>query len=533
MNSLDNSKKNPADKAKKRANFTVIEAGAEPAEPAPSQEHEEPAEQNKKPIKLDCNDTTLRTCQLWLKKHEIELCYSAYNPVGYVWAEGDKVSSNSNSLVNKFISRNQHHNKELVRACFDIIAEEAPIYNPVINALEALPELPDPSHNYYADLAKGVSDDLPLAAEAIGLWLRQGVAAPYNGIDGNEDNLFSLPYVLLLMGLQGGGKTTFFAKCEEALAGARYFSQLPTIPTEDERDRTNTLLSSHIVELGEFSAITGRRRNEEIKFELSKRQRSYRPQRGREIPPFPVRQIFGGTTNAEKPLADPTGNRRFLPVWVKDNFEDFVLSDDCLLLMKYCWKQAYNEVMQIYAAEGQKGLPRAFEPTKKQKEAFKERAFEVTYIPYADDLAAIYRTEVQKGFDGEGDNEFNLAIWGRRDKNYQWQGYKYTIKTPAEILLKLLQVKNKYPSLQGLNIMNIKPALERMDKEGMIHRERDNSRAIKYSAIKWNDYLKEHPDAKEQESTEEPAKAPKKPEVPKQQDLPYNTDIQDAVNDCL
>ena len=176
MDSLDNSNKIPASKVKKTG-LQLVKPGAE----APSAE----PEQTEKPIKLDGNDHTLKACRKWLEKHNVKVCYCAYYPVGYGYIRNNELTLDSEKLLWLFINRNQNFRLEIVRSCFAELAEEAPIYNPVIEALERLPELPDPNYDYIAELAGEIAEEGEEkgAAEAIFLWLKQAIAAAYNGID--------------------------------------------------------------------------------------------------------------------------------------------------------------------------------------------------------------------------------------------------------------------------------------------------------------------------------------------------------------
>ena len=490
----------------------------------PSQrEYYEPQPQRVKPIRLDRDNRTLRTVRLWLQEHKLKPVLSAYEPVGVLFLTEEGKYKPGLEVLEEFSTGNQSHPEKVVKYCFKVIARESPIYNPVLEALQALKPLPDPEHDYIKELAEGISRD-PLACDALRLFLREGVCAPLNGSTGNDNDLFSLPYVLLLRGVQGGGKTQFFAVMSAALAGKRYHNQLNEIPNGDKRDTMYLLLCSHIVELMEFSAKTTLRRVDEIKFLLSLKKRHYRGQFEKEAEPQPVRQIFGGTTNDQFPLTDQTGNRRFFVVDASPNFTNFVYSKRCLKLFRYAWKQALDEVRRFVAQKMREGmdymqaLPLSFEPTEEQKEKFAEIAESATNTPYFSQVKDLYERRL-----------FNVAAYGsmpepsddalkydqrleKAEESLSGEG-----KSAGAILNALTKhLRNDFPFLLKLDEKSLRDILDRMSRAGMIERKPiPANRSIKYYAIPVNDYTA----ATEPKQADKPEQADKAEPQPEQLEL--------------
>ena len=112
--------------------------------------------------------------------------------------------------------------------------------------------------------------------------------------------------VLMLKGGQGLGKTTFF----EAVAGLEYYrSHLGSI----DRDSLAKMHRAIIIELAEISATFGKVKNEALKNFITERIDTFRRPYGYTDLDHPRRFVFGGSTNDDEFLTDPTGSRRY---WV-------------------------------------------------------------------------------------------------------------------------------------------------------------------------------------------------------------------------
>lgn len=115
-------------------------------------------------------------------------------------------------------------------------------------------------------------------------------------------------HMLILQGEQNVGKSTFF----EALAGQWFGDDMPPVGHKDAKQWIRT---KWIAEIAELSAIRGKD-VEHVKSFLTTRVDSYRKAYGAVDETIPRQTIFGGSTNADAYLNDPTGGRRYWPIRV-------------------------------------------------------------------------------------------------------------------------------------------------------------------------------------------------------------------------
>lgn len=109
---------------------------------------------------------------------------------------------------------------------------------------------------------------------------------------------------------QGAGKT----RSAQALApGPEHFVEINLSTRDDNLARS--LRGKLVGELGELRGLAGRDA-EDIKAWISRRHEEWVPKYKEFAVKFPRRLVLIGTTNEEEILADPTGNRRWLPLRV-------------------------------------------------------------------------------------------------------------------------------------------------------------------------------------------------------------------------
>lgn len=113
-------------------------------------------------------------------------------------------------------------------------------------------------------------------------------------------------HALVLEGEQGINKSTAIRTL-----GGKWTQD--DIHDMSSKDAAMALANYWIVELQELSALN-RSEIERTKSFLSLGVDKYRPPYGRHVIEVPRRCVFAGTTNADRYLRDPTGNRRFWPI---------------------------------------------------------------------------------------------------------------------------------------------------------------------------------------------------------------------------
>ena len=119
--------------------------------------------------------------------------------------------------------------------------------------------------------------------------------------------------VLVLEGKQGYGKSSFV---KELLPHEDWFSDAPLNSLEN-KDTILSLQGRWLLELGEMSVLS-KADNEALKSFISRTADIIRRPYERRAEKIPRQFILIGTTNQSTYLKDPTGNRRFWPIAVKE-----------------------------------------------------------------------------------------------------------------------------------------------------------------------------------------------------------------------
>lgn len=114
--------------------------------------------------------------------------------------------------------------------------------------------------------------------------------------------------MLILSGPQGGYKSS----CLAIMGGSLFTDSLMTF---NGKDAAEVLQGKWIVEIAELQAFSNTDVNK-IKQFISSQNDHYRAAYGHRAVDHPRRCVFFGTTNAKTFLRDPTGGRRFWPVYV-------------------------------------------------------------------------------------------------------------------------------------------------------------------------------------------------------------------------
>jgi len=180
-------------------------------------------------------------------------------------------------------------------------SEEIPVFNPVAEFLNALPEWDGKNHvNAVFSRLPGVTTE---QHGFLATWIRSVVAhwLQMDTLHGNE-------CVPTLIGSQGCGKTTFVRRLLPPQLRQYYLDHLNL---SNKFDKEMALTNNLLVNLDELDAIRPSQ-HAALKQTLSKSKVNGRPIFGRAQEDRPRFASFVATTNNPHPLTDPTGSRRYI-----------------------------------------------------------------------------------------------------------------------------------------------------------------------------------------------------------------------------
>ena len=182
--------------------------------------------------------------------------------------------------------------------------------------------------------------------------------------------------VLIMEGLQGEGKSTALS-----ILGGEWFTDTPF--EIGSKDGFQQLQGQWIIELAELDSFNKAESTRAKQFFGSSVDK-YRPSYGRMVQTFARQCVFAGSTNQDSYLKDPTGNRRYWPV-----FCTYVDKDSLARDRDQLWAEAYA----LYQA-GEQWWPEAqhkhlFE--REQEDRFDEDVWQTRIDDY---LRSVTRDEV-------------------------------------------------------------------------------------------------------------------------------------------
>ena len=180
-------------------------------------------------------------------------------------------------------------------------SEEVPLYNPIHEYLERLPEWD--GQNHVADLFSRIPGVSSEQLAYLSIWMRSMVAhwLQMDMLHGNE-------CVPVLIGAQGCGKTTFLRRMLPKELRQYYLDHLNL---SNKFDKEMALTNNLLVNLDEMDTIR-RSQQPDLKQTLSKSKVNGRPIFGTTQEDRLRFASFVATTNNPHPLQDATGSRRFI-----------------------------------------------------------------------------------------------------------------------------------------------------------------------------------------------------------------------------
>jgi len=126
-------------------------------------------------------------------------------------------------------------------------------------------------------------------------------------------------FIPILIGPQSIGKTTFFEDLS-VFDGERYYyscSNLTPDRGDDQRTQCTAFNANVVIDLGEGAAFDPRKLSQEnFKQFITQVQDEFRPPYSKSTVKIPRSFIFVGTSNRRDQIADRSGSRRFLPIYV-------------------------------------------------------------------------------------------------------------------------------------------------------------------------------------------------------------------------
>ena len=160
----------------------------------------------------------------------------------------------------------------------------------------------------------------------------------FGGINRLHNAGCKFDYMVILKGHQGTCKTTLahlLALNERAYA---------EVTTMDGQEAIECITGAWVCEVAELLALTRVKDVQAIKAFTTRQFDKYRPPYARLTETIPRSCIFVGTTNDSMFLNDATGNRRYLPVEVFIDAEDFYnrMESEIKPYILQCWREALH-----------------------------------------------------------------------------------------------------------------------------------------------------------------------------------------------
>lgn len=248
----------------------------------------------------------------WYKSiffNEVSLCVEIHkknpieNPKGYIPSlykenciiyEDKHLLRAMDWLVNNYQFKGRVIKKEINDA-IDCIADKNS-YNPITDYLKSISwDNVDRFSGAWFE-----SDDNNYSYEAIKYWMMGAVKRAFEpGCKFDE--------VLIIQGKQKVGKTYFFE-----IMGGKWYAVIAS--SFKNKEIYNLLIGKWIIELGEMESFS-KSSNSSSKVFLSTKNDTFRVPYAIKAKTMPRLNVFGTTTNDDEYLNDPTGARRYLPVY--------------------------------------------------------------------------------------------------------------------------------------------------------------------------------------------------------------------------
>ncbi len=332
------------------------------------------------------------------------------------------------TLYSDFCDKYKGININLIGLYLNTIAKKHK-YNPVLDLFNAN-EWDKQDHLTEVYKVLGINPEDKLSRSIILKWFWQGHALLRN----NEVNPFGADGVLTLTGNQGIGKTTVIRHF--SIMGTPEFFREGQKLSSFDKDTERRCITTWIAELGEIDTTFKFADMGMLKAFITKSFDEYRLPYGREDEQSARRANFAATVNGDKFLIDPTGNRRFWTVPVKNVDLDGLKKINALQVWLQVWEQ--------YAKHNLQG----FRLTKEEQKQLSER-----------------NEQHEKGIVSEA--EILDILDEARAKNYEF------------IYMTVSEFKGKYNSLRNYSVTQIGKVLDKLGIEQTKKKINGNSSRVR------------------------------------------------------
>lgn len=210
----------------------------------------------------------------------------------------DNMAANCLAQISSLCARNRMPKGDL-SDYITLIADSNP-YNP---AAEWIDSQPWDGQDRIRQLAETLDPvNLPLAETLLRRWMLGAVAAAF------QDSGVSLQGVLVLQGVQGTGKTSWFWSLVD---DDRKLGKEGAMLNPADRDSVKQCISYWLVELGELDATFRKADIAALKAFITRDRDELFLRYSRAVSTYPRRTAFMATVNERAYLKDETGNRRY------------------------------------------------------------------------------------------------------------------------------------------------------------------------------------------------------------------------------
>ena len=226
------------------------------------------------------------------------------NAVGYGFQQLDQAARNT-MAIKALKAGVDSWDKDLSRY---IDSNLIPRYYPMEDYIKHLPQW-NGKHDYVGELARRVKTANPYWEGDFHKWMLSMVAQWLG-----KDRQYGNAIVPLLIGKQGCGKTVF---CSRLLPGYLQTYYNDRISMKNDNDIFLAMSSYALINIDEFDAMS-QKQQPLLKYLISKHDVKFRPPYGKAMEERQRFASFIATTNNRRPLADPTGSRRFICVYTEE-----------------------------------------------------------------------------------------------------------------------------------------------------------------------------------------------------------------------